>query len=184
MSFPFVATGAWALVLLMGLGATVWQLAGEGQGRTPDQNVHAADAAGSGPQRMFGWEPTEATRVSVSSPSRMREFRRSGALAWEEVGERGVPFDVDAYVGLFSQARIDRVLMSGAGGGKDLGLEPAALRVVVEASDGRVLADVQCGAVTPDGLGRYVRLSGRPGVAIVPGYQFANALKAMDGAKR
>ena len=184
MRFPYAATGAWTLVLVLGLGATAWQLAGEGRERTPAASAHASDAGKSGPQRMFAWEPTEATLVRVGSADRVREFRRSGASAWEEVGEGGAPFDVDAYIGLFSQARIDRVLASGSGDDKQMGLDAPALRVVVQASAGKVLADVECGASTPDGFGRYVRVRGRDGVAIVPGYQFAGALEAMGVADR
>lgn len=184
MRFSLFATGAWTLVLLFGMGTTVWQLAGDGQGPKPAGSDHSANGAKGGPQRMFGWEPTEATRVILSSSSQVREFRRSGASPWEEVGDIREPFDVDGYIGLFSQARIDRVLISEAGNDQQLGLDIPALRIVVEAPDGKVLADVECGAGTPDGFGRYVRLSGRPGVAIVPGYQVANAIKAVNSSTK
>lgn len=184
MSFPLAATGAWTVALVLGVGATVWQLAGDGPRRTPVGDVHVANAAKSGPQRMFGWEPTEATRVRLSSPSRVRDFRRSGTSAWEEVGEQGAPFDVDAYIGLFSRARIDRLFVSNSEIDRDLGLDRAELQVVVEAADGRILANVECGTTTPDGFGRYAQISGRSGVAIVPAYQFASALKAIDSVMR
>lgn len=78
-------------------------------------------------------------------------------------------FDADDFLSLFSQARSDRVLAPHPG--ESYGLNPPALRIAIDDDKGATLARMDVGALTPDGLGRYVQLPDEPHLRIIPDYQ-------------
>lgn len=165
----------WLLVLLVGVGASAWQLLDPpgAHGGRHDGHGHALEG---GPQPLFSWQPDEARRIEVHAPGRSMD------MVLTQAGWQGAPagFDVEAFVALFSRARADRRFESSPG--DDYGLEPGLMTFLVKDAGQRVLAGMIVGDILPDGVGRYVRGTTDSDVMIVPDYQVRPLLQAIASA--
>lgn|GEM_PF-4670259 len=161
----------WLLVLLAGIGASVWQLMAL-PGLRGDLHGGHGHAVTAGPQPLFSWQPHEARRIELRAPG------RSVDMVLTEAGWQGVPtgFDADAFVTMFSRARADRRFEPMPD--DDYGLEPGVMTVLVSDAGSRVLAGLIIGDSLPDGIGRYVRGTTDSEITVIPDYQVRPLLQA------
>nr|MBF0682389.1 hypothetical protein [Pseudomonas sp.] len=161
----------WLVVLIAGVGASIWQLQAP-SGLHPGLHGGHQHAAQSGPQPMFSWKPHEAHRIEL------RTANQSIDMALTEAGWRGEPpgFDAAAFVTMFSRARADRSFEPVPG--SDYGLEPGVMTLLVKDAKGSVLAGLIIGERLPDGIGRYVRGTTTTLITVIPEYQLSPVLQA------
>jgi len=175
---------AWPMLLVAGVVLSAWQwheameLPAAHSGHT-----HLHDDSGK-PARLYAWNADQAARVTLLIPAQMQTSTQTsaqtlmlqrGEQAW--VATPAVAnFDVADFLALFSHARSDRILTPHAG--ESYGLNPPALRIAIDDAHGAALARMDVGALTPDGLGRYVQLPNEPHLRIIPNYQTRAPLAA------
>lgn len=162
---------AWLVVLIAGVGASVWQLQAP-SGLPAALHGGHRHAAHSGTQPMFSWQPHEVHRIEL------RTANQSIDMALTEAGWRGEPpgFDAAAFVTMFSRARADRSFEPVPG--SDYGLEPGVMTLLVKDATGGVLAGLTVGERLPDGIGRYVRGTTATLITVIPDYQIRPVLQA------
>lgn len=161
----------WLLVLLVGIGASTWQLV-ELPGSHGVHHGGHGHAATDGPQPLFSWQPHEVRRIELRAPGRSVDMVLTGS------GWQGAPagFDADAFVTMFSRARADRRFEPMHD--DDYGLEPGLMTVLVKDAEERVLAGLTIGESLPDGIGRYVRGTTDSEITVIPDYQVRPLLQA------
>lgn len=154
------------------LSAWQWHEAMESPA-THSGHTHLHDDSGK-PARLYAWNADQAARVTLLIPAQTSKasaqtlMLQRGAQGWHAT-PAVANFDVADFLALFSYARSDRILTPHAG--ESYGLNPPALRIAIDDANGAALARMDVGALTPDGLGRYVRLPNEPHLRIIPNYQ-------------
>ncbi|WP_287145042.1 electron transporter SenC [Achromobacter sp.] len=168
---------AWPLLLAAGLALSAWQWreAMESPGAQSGHS-HLHDDTGK-PARLYAWNAANAARITLSTPTATSTLTRAGQGWTATSGDAASNFDADDFLSLFSQARSDRVLVPHPG--ESYGLNPPALRIAIDDARGAALARMDVGALTPDGLGRYVQLPDERELRIIPDYQTRAAMAAM-----
>lgn len=184
-----VRTAVWLALLILGVALSVIQLGGKHDHASHTEHG-GHDHAQHKPMRLFDWEPARAHTLMLRAQDGQEQVYVRAGQAWQSSGSPSDPgdrsslnsqeysFDPREYVSLLSQARRDREFPADAGSLTSFGLAPAVLRVRVEDREGRVLADLDVGSLTPDGFGRYVRMPSSMNVLIIPNYQFEKAIAA------
>ncbi|NLY27655.1 MAG: DUF4340 domain-containing protein [Alcaligenaceae bacterium] len=168
----------WGLVLVAGVAGIGWQVFGtdtKGPVVRPGHHHHHGDAHE--PHKLYVWEPEDALRLVVRVPGREWVLQRTAPAQWktdQQVMDPGV-FDINAYLNLLSQARIDREFLPPDNDFKPFGLEQPAIELIITGQGDTPLAALSVGHKAPDGFGRYVRIPGDENVLIVPDYQFRPA---------
>lgn len=181
-----LATLGWSLLLVAGVAATVLQL--RDPAPAEPASGHAHDDASARPQRLYAWDVEQARTLALAADGRERRFERQADGRWREPGARdGQPeLDVQAYLAMLSQARVDRELArqgtTAPTALADYGLAPPRLLLQVRGADGAELARLAVGQRTPDGYGRYALAPQRDGVLVIAHYQFGAALQALGVA--
>ncbi len=137
---------------------------------------HLHDDTGK-PARLYAWNAANAARITLSTPTATSMHARAGQGWTTTSGDAASNFDADDFLSLFSQARSDRILVPHPG--ESYGLNPPALRIAIDDARGVALARMDVGALTPDGLGRYVQLPDEPELRIIPDYQTRAPMAAM-----
>lgn len=155
-------------------------------------HTHLHDDSGK-PARLYAWNADQAARVTLLVPAQTQTSTQTSTQASKvqvpaqtlmlQRGEQAwvatpvvANFDVADFLALFSHARSDRILTPHAG--ESYGLNPPALRIAIDDAHGAALARMDVGALTPDGLGRYVQLPNEPHLRIIPNYQTRAPLAA------
>lgn len=179
---------AWPMLLVAGVVLSAWQWHEAMESpATHSGHTHLHDDSGK-PARLYAWNADQAARVTLLIPAQMQTSTQTstqtsaqtlmlqrGEQAW--VATPAVAnFDVADFLALFSHARSDRILTPHAG--ESYGLNPPALRIAIDDAHGAALARMDVGALTPDGLGRYVQLPNEPHLRIIPNYQTRAPLAA------
>lgn len=168
------------------LSAWQWHEAMESPA-THSGHTHLHDDSGK-PARLYAWNADQAARVTLLIPAQTQTSTQTSKVQVPEqtqtsaqtlMLQRGAQgwhatpavanFDVADFLTLFSHARSDRILTPHAG--ESYGLNPPALRIAIDDANGAALARMDVGALTPDGLGRYVQLPNEPHLRIIPNYQ-------------
>ena len=175
------------------LSAWQWHEAMESPA-THSGHTHLHDDSGK-PARLYAWNADQAARVTLLIPAQTQTSTKTskvqvpvqtqtaaqtlmlqrGAQGWHAT-PAVANFDVADFLALFSYARSDRILTPHAG--ESYGLNPPALRIAIDDAHGAALARMDVGALTPDGLGRYVQLPNEPHLRIIPNYQTRAPLAA------
>lgn len=167
----------WPLALSAGVLLSVWQWHESRHAPAAhDGHSHLHDDSGK-PARLYAWDAGQAARIVLTTPETALVLTR-GEQGWTAMppGQaRG--FDAADFVSLFSQARSDRVLTPHTE--ESYGLRPPQLRIAISDAAGARLAQMDVGALAPDGLGRYVQLPDEPQIRIIPNYQTRAALAAV-----
>lgn len=169
-------TLAWLALLVLGSALVVAQLDGE-HGPAPVQHAGHHHGDEHEPRKIFTWEPEQITAIEITTGANVLRYQREDNR-WR--APDGSPADstmIDDYLSLFSQARMDREFMPERGDKHAYSLQPPVLHIRLTNAADAALADVRVGARTPDGFGRYAMIPGDDHVLIIPGYQFAPALK-------
>ncbi|WP_313623374.1 DUF4340 domain-containing protein [Achromobacter sp.] len=170
------ARAVWPLLLAAGVALSAWQWheAVESPGGHHG-HTHLHDDSGK-PARLYAWNADQAARVTLATPAGSVDLTRGsqGWIASPPGAAQG--FDVADFVALFSQARSDRILTPESG--ETYGLAPPQMRIDVRDAAGARLAQLDVGALAPDGLGRYVRLPDEAQIRIIPDYQTRAPLAA------
>lgn len=179
------------------LSAWQWHEAMESPA-THSGHTHLHDDSGK-PARLYDWKAEQAARVTLLIPAQTQtstqkstkaskvqvpeQTQKSAQTLMLQRGAQGwhatpavANFDVADFLALFSHARSDRSLTPHAG--ESYGLNPPALRIAIDDVNGAALARMDVGALTPDGLGRYVQLPNEPHLRIIPNYQTRAPLAA------
>lgn len=183
------------------LSAWQWHEAMESPA-THSGHTHLHDDSGK-PARLYAWKAEQAARVTLLIPAQMQTSIQTSTQTSTQTSKVQVPeqtqtsaqtlmlqrgaqgwhatpavanFDVADFLTLFSHARSDRILTPHAG--ESYGLNPPALRIAIDDANGAALARMDVGALTPDGLGRYVQLPNEPHLRIIPNYQTRAPLAA------
>lgn len=179
---------AWPMLLAAGVVLSAWQWHEAMESPAAHSgHTHLHDDSGK-PARLYAWNADQAARVTLLIPAQTRTSMQTstqtptqtlmlqrGTQAW--VATLGVAnFDVADFLALFSHARSDRILTPHAD--ESYGLNPPALRIAIDDANGAALARMDVGALTPDGLGRYVQLPNEPHLRIIPNYQTRAPLAA------
>ena len=156
-------------------------------GHRPDPSLARFEAAGI----MLPIPPDTVTEVVVSQGERRWRFERAASKAWtaagppsgEGVGAEGVGSRVDSGLRFLHVSAPQRVLQPEEVAGispSDFGLAPPRFSVSVR-SPGAAPFNVEFGALNPQGLARYARLTGRPEILLLPsfvGEQWEAVMKA------
>jgi len=183
------------------LSAWQWHEAMESPA-THSGHTHLHDDSGK-PARLYAWNADQAARVTLVIPAQTQTSTQTSTKTSTKTSKVQVPeqtrtsaqtlmlqrgeqawaatpavanFDVADFLTLFSHARSDRILTPHAG--ESYGLNPPALRIAIDDAHGAALARMDVGALTPDGLGRYVQLPNEPHLRIIPNYQTRAPLAA------
>ncbi|WMD20020.1 electron transporter SenC [Achromobacter seleniivolatilans] len=167
----------WPLALSAGVLLSVWQWHESRHApASSDGHSHLHDDSGK-PARLYAWDAGQAARIVLTTPEMALVLTR-GEQGWSAMPPgQGSGFDAADFVSLFSQARSDRVLTPHAD--ESYGLRPPQLRIAISDASGGRLAQMDVGALAPDGLGRYVQLPGETQIRIIPNYQTRAALAAV-----
>ncbi|WP_438857647.1 electron transporter SenC [Achromobacter spanius] len=179
---------AWPMLLAAGVVLSAWQWHEAMESpATHSGHTHLHDDSGK-PARLYAWNADQAARVTLLIPAQTQTSTQTSKVQVPEqtqtsaqtlMLQRGAQgwhatpavanFDVADFLTLFSHARSDRILTPHAG--ESYGLNPPALRIAIDDANGAALARMDVGALTPDGLGRYVQLPNEPHLRIIPNYQ-------------
>lgn len=164
---------AWLMLLAAGVALSAWQWHEAMESpATHSGHTHLHDDTGK-PARLYAWNAAQAARITLSTPASTTTYTRAAqgwaAMPGSATSTAPPAFDADEFLSLFSQARSDRVLAPHPG--ESYGLNPPALRIAIDDDKGATLARMDVGALTPDGLGRYVQLPDEPHLRIIPDYQ-------------
>jgi hypothetical protein len=127
-------------------------------GERPEPGLVRFEAAGF--MKQFALE--DVREVEIATPAGIRRFRRDGD--W--------PQPIDGALRLLRDAGPMRVMTNqevAAEPAATYGLDPAPLVVTARAKPGETFV-VRFGASNPLGSGRYARIDGVEGIAILPGY--------------
>jgi hypothetical protein len=172
---------AWPMLLAAGVVLSAWQWHEAMESpATHSGHTHLHDDSGK-PARLYAWNADQAARVTLLIPAQTSKasaqtlMLQRGAQGWHAT-PAVANFDVADFLALFSHARSDRILTPHAG--ESYGLNPPALRIAIDDAHGAALARMDVGALTPDGLGRYVQLPNEPHLRIIPNYQTRAPLAA------
>jgi len=167
----------WPGLLAAGIALSAWQW--QEAAHAPAHHhghTHLHDDSGK-PARLYAWEADKAALVTLDGPGGSVRLTRQ-AQGWVASPEgTAAGFDAAGFVALFSQARSDRTLTPEDG--ETYGLAPPQLRIDVRDAAGARLAQLDVGALAPDGLGRYVRLPDEAQIRIIPDYQTRAPLAAL-----
>ncbi|WP_183014547.1 electron transporter SenC [Achromobacter sp. UMC46] len=171
------ARALWPLLLVAGAGLSAWQWHEAADGTASHGgHTHLHDDAGK-PARLYAWDAAQATHVTLATPAASVTLTRAGQ-GWAAMPEGAAGgFDAAQFLALFSQARSDRALAPHAD--QPYGLSPPQLRIDIRDATGVRLAQMEVGALAPDGLGRYVQLPGEAQIRIIPDYQTRAPMAAM-----
>lgn len=196
---PLGRSIAWPMLLVAGVVLSAWQWHEAMESpATHSGHTHLHDDSGK-PARLYAWNADQADRVTLLIPAQTQtstqtstktskvqvpeQTRTSAQTLMLQRGAQGwhatpavANFDVADFLTLFSHARSDRILTPHAG--ESYGLNPPALRIAIDDANGAALARMDVGALTPDGLGRYVQLPNEPHLRIIPNYQTRAPLAA------
>lgn len=167
----------WPGLLAAGIALSAWQW--QEAAHAPAHHhghTHLHDDSGK-PARLYAWEADKAALVTLDGPGGSVRLTRQ-AQGWVASPDgTAAGFDAAGFVALFSQARSDRTLTPEEG--ETYGLTPPQLRIAVRDAAGATLAQLDVGALAPDGLGRYVRLPDEAQIRIIPDYQTRAPLAAL-----
>ncbi|WAI84895.1 MULTISPECIES: electron transporter SenC [Achromobacter] len=175
---------AWPMLLAAGVVLSAWQWHEAMESpATHSGHTHLHDDSGK-PARLYAWNADQAARVTLLIPAQTSVqtsprtlMLQRGAQGWLAT-PAAADFDVADFLTLFSHARSDRILAPHAD--ESYGLNPPVLRIAIDDANGVALARMDVGALTPDGLGRYVQLPDEPHLRIIPNYQTRAPLAAMQ----
>ncbi|AZS81692.1 electron transporter SenC [Achromobacter spanius] len=173
---------AWPMLLAAGVALSAWQW--HEAGESPAMHgghTHLHDDTGK-PARLYAWNAEQAARITLEIPASAQASKQTltlqrGAQGWVAT-PAAANFDAADFLNLFSHARSDRILNPHAD--ESYGLNPPALRIAIDDANGAALARMDVGALTPDGLGRYVQLPDEPHLRIIPNYQTRAPLAAIQ----
>lgn len=157
-------------------------------GHRPDPSLARFEATGV----MLAVPPDTVTEVVVSQGERRWRFERATSKAWtaapgptlgESVGAESVGSRVDGGLRFLHVSAPQRVLKPEEVAGipsSEFGLEPPRFSVSVR-SRGAAPFNIEFGALNPQGLAQYARLTGRPEILLLPsfvGEQWEAVMKA------
>jgi hypothetical protein len=141
-------------------------------GHRPDPSLARFEAAGV----MLSVQPDSVTEVVVSRGERRWRFERTDAKGWAAApgpapGE-SVGAHLDSGLRFLHVSAPQRVLQPQEVGGtppSEFGFEPPRFSVSVR-SPAAAPFDIEFGALNPQGLAQYARVTGRPEILLLPGF--------------
>ena len=145
-------------------------------GHRPDPSLARFEAAGV----MLGIQPDSVTEVVVSRGERRWRFERTGAKGWaaagpalgEGVGGESVGTHLDSGLRFLHVSAPQRVLQPQEVAGTppaEFGLAPARFSVSIR-SPAAAPFDIEFGALNPQGLAQYARITGRAEILLLPSF--------------
>ena len=178
-----LTTTAWLAVLVLGLGAIVWQAARPTAAPEPDaEDVAAAPLVSAA---LAQW-----SAVELLGTDGLHRFERDAAGRWlrhaEVAGEAAehrheaeaaAAERIATVFGTFSRAAIERrIAVDDPARLAAYGLDRPPLIVMVRGTEGRPVLTLEVGSVAPDGLSRYVRLPRDGSVLTIANFQVEGLL--------
>ena len=190
------STWAWLAVLLLAIGAIVWQVARPtAPAARDDHDDHNAAATPLITVAEATWSALE-----LLGPDGMTRFERDASGRWlvhgaaatatPAAGEatphthRADPTNAERIASVFAafaRTRIERTLPADPARLTAYGLDRPEWIVLIHGAEGRPLATIEVGQLAPDRLSRYVRLPSDGRVLMLPNYQI-EGLMALTGA--
>ena len=135
-------------------------------GHRPDPSLARFEAAGV----MLGIQPDSVTEVVVSRGERRWRFERTGAKGW--AAAPGVGTHLDSGLRFLHVSAPQRVLQPQEVAGTppaEFGLAPARFSVSIR-SPAAAPFDIEFGALNPQGLAQYARITGRAEILLLPSF--------------
>ena len=191
------ATWAWLAVLVLAIGAIVWQLARPTAPAAPDDDGDHSEAAAP----LITVAEANWSAVELLGPDGMTRFERDASGRWlvhgaatattpQPAGEaaphahRADPAAAERIASVFAafaRTRIERTLPVDPARLTAYGLDRPEWIVLIHGADARPLATIEVGQLAPDRLSRYVRLPSDGRVLMMPNYQI-EGLVGLTGA--
>jgi hypothetical protein len=160
--------------------ATITALALHGQ--RPDGDLVRFEPSG----LMLSIAPDTVTEIVISRGERRWRFERAGARAWATASGSSLPERVTSHLnsGLrFLHVSTPQRVLEGdevAGIGlSEFGLAPPRYVVTARAA-GVAPFEIEFGASSPQGSAQYARVTGRPGIVLLPSFVGAQWESVMD----
>lgn len=180
MGAPALRRAAWAVAATLAAGVIMTLAL---YGRRPDPSLARFEAAGV----MLAIAPESVTEVEIARDARRWRFARAGAGGWTAPpgpppGER-VSAGIDSGLHFLHVSAPQRVLKPDEIAGTppaEFGLEPPRFTVSVRAPTAPPFT-IEFGALNPQGLARYARISGRVELLLLPGFVGEPWETVMDG---
>ncbi len=172
------SSSGWLALLFVSVIAIMYQSADRSTDLLAEKNDQKSIAHA---ENLFSWTADQVTLIHVSlAGSKSLVLNRTEKQEWSASKKLDAAlwknFDVNVFLGTLSRAKEERQYGKEADGAKYGFAQPVVLRL--EGMDAaHAIAEIKIGDLAPDGLSRYVLISGKDTIISIPNYHVKDLLR-------